>query len=108
MDRKSMLLQAESLKPTMPKDVNKLEEIATEGMAFRMMIETRGWKMLLEKFIKPRSSVNRFLQTKTTQERHEAWGALGELNELMSYIERHIKDGEDAARQVDAIKKGGK
>lgn len=100
-----MLIQADSQRLTMPKDMKKLEEEATEGMALKMMVETKGWKILLERFIKPRSLVGRFLQTKTTQERHEMWGALGELNELMNFVERHIKDGQTASEQIEAIRK---
>jgi hypothetical protein len=107
MDRKTMLVQAETKRPTVTKDLKKLEEEAVEGMALKMMSETKGWKILLERFITPRSSLSRFLQTKTTQERHEVHGSLNELNELMNFLDRHIKDGKTASEQIESIRKGG-
>ena len=92
----------------MVKDVKKLEEEAIEGLALRQMTETRGWKILLEKFIKPRNSVKRFLLTKTIQERNEAHGALSELDALMSFLEVHIKEGQGADAQLEALKKQGR
>lgn len=105
MDRKSMLIQAEAQVPQMPKDVKKLEEDESEGIALKIMTETRGWRILLEKFMKPRYSLKRFLQSSTTQTRHEVWGALQELDDLMSFIDRHIKDGQSAQEQLKSMRK---
>jgi hypothetical protein len=107
MDRKSLLLQEDLKRPVMPQDPKKLEVEADEGLALRMMSDTRGWKLLLEKFIKPRSSVNRILQAKTALDRNEACGAVEELTELMNFVDRHIKDGQTAYEQREAMKKGG-
>ena len=105
MDRKSLLIQEDLGRPKVPKDPKTLENEASEGMALRMMIESRGWKVLLEKFINPRNSLQRFLQTKTIQERHEVHGALSELSALMSFINRHINDGKDSFEELETIKK---
>jgi len=106
MDRKSLLIQAEATRPVMPTDPKKLEEEATEGMALKNMIEGRGWKYLLQKFIEPRRQVSRILQEKTQISRNEACGAVDELNKLIDFINRHIADGHIALEQIEAAKKG--
>ena len=106
MDRKSLVMQAQAQAPTVPKDEKTLAKKEDEGMALRAMTETRGWKMLYENFIKTRSSINRFLQTSTTQERHEIFGALSELNDLMSYVQAHITEGDESSKDLAALRKG--
>lgn len=108
MDRKTLLIQADLERPKMPKDPKKLEDEASEGLALKQMTESRGWKLVLEKFIIPRNSTKRFLSTKTTKERDEAFGALAELNELLNFVNGHIKDGEDSWKELEAIKRNGR
>jgi len=108
MDRKEMLIQADSERPKVLRDPKKLELEASEGMALRAMSETRGWKILLEKFINQRNSLRRFLQTKTTKERDEVHGALTELDELLNFVNGHIRDGQSSWEELEAIKRNGR
>jgi hypothetical protein len=103
-DRKDLLLQGETPeKPVFQRDESSLAEFTDKGTAYSILKESRGWKMLLNEFITPRKSLDRFLKTKTGQERHEVWGALKELDELISFIEGRIKEGNDAAKQLKAL-----
>jgi hypothetical protein len=108
VDRKTLLVQADLERPKLPRDPKKLENEASEGLALKQMIETRGWKILLAEFIEKRNSIQRFLSTKTTKERDEAFGALTELNELLNFVSRHIKDGEDSWKELETIKRNGR
>jgi len=106
MDRKDLLLQWEvPSEPLIWQDEPNLADKTDKGAAYSLLKESRGWKLLLSEFITPRKSLDRFLKTKTTQERHEIWGALKELEELISHVEGRIKEGNDAAKQLRALYK---
>lgn len=107
-DRKDMLVQVDLQAPKMPKEAKKLEEESSEGFALKVMTESRGWKILLEKFIKPRSHVNRILAARTTQERHEACGAVAVLQDLTNFVEGHIKEGYSALSELETLRKEGR
>jgi hypothetical protein len=87
------------------KRVPKLTEEVDEATALSLLKESRGWQIVLNRFIEPRLSRDRILQAKTSQERAEVWGAVGELDELVKFIEGRIKDGQKANEQLEAIKK---
>jgi hypothetical protein len=108
MDRKDMLIQADLQAPKVPKDAKKLDDEAVEGIALKQMSESRGWKVLMEKFIKPRSHISRILQAIDRKGRDEACGAVDELLALTNFVEGHIKDGYSALEQLEAIKKQGR
>lgn len=106
MDRKDMLLaEAGGFRPPQPKrDVQTLTEVRDEGASYLELVETRGWKLLLKKFLEPRSSVNRILSQPGGRSRDEATAAVAELVELKNYVEGRIKEGLKAHEELKALK----
>jgi len=78
-------------------DSAKLRQQADEFYALKVTLDSRGWKEIIGKYLANRLDLNRFLQTKTTQERHEMYGALNEVQEFISFLEQKLKDGENLA-----------
>lgn len=93
--------RAELLMAEKPKQVDgtvKLRKQADEMYALKATLETRGWKTIIGEYLRTRLTLERFLQTKDAQSRHEVYGALKELQEFVNFIEGKIQDGEKAAR----------
>jgi hypothetical protein len=105
--RKEILMEAEAPKVTQYdlSRVPKLTADVDEATALSLMKESRGWKVVLNKFIEPRISRDRMLQAHTAQERAEVWGAVGELDELVKFVNGHIKEGQKANEELEALKK---
>jgi len=106
MDRKEMLLGEDPVsgaKPTQSEP--KLAEIVDEGASYLNMIDGRGWKLLIKNFIEPRSSLSRILAAQPGRSRDEATSAVGELVELMKYVNGRIADGRKANESLEAIRK---
>ena len=104
-DRRDLLLK-EPL-PERPKVINeaKLLEDVDKAAAFQAMCETRGFKKLLEEFIKPRSSIDRLLQRLGPNRHAEERGAVRELVLLMNYIDGKITDGQKANSELEVLRK---
>lgn len=106
MDRKDLLMQEEiPLKPEVQMSESKLAELADEAAILIQMTDTRGWKLLYSKFIEPRSSKDRLLTVRSGPERDEVWGAVGELTNLMKWIEGRINQGQKAMDQLETLRK---
>lgn len=108
MDRKDLIMQEETPpKPEILVSESKLAELSDEAVALIQMMDTRGWKLLHDKFIEPRSSRNRLLSAKTRLERDEVWSAVNELAELMSWIKGRIDQGQKAIKTLETLKNQG-
>ncbi len=95
MDRKELILSAES--PKVDEEM-KLRSRVEEMYFLKALTELRGWKDIIAPYINGKLSLDRFLQTKTPQERNETWGALNELDQFVSFLKKKISDGETAAK----------
>jgi len=103
MDRKSLLAQVDAQdKP--PLDEKKLVELVEEAAMLTSLKESRGWKLVYDQYIKSRISIDRYLSTKSRQQRDEVWGAMTDIDGLMKFIDGRITNGEKAAAQLEAIR----
>lgn len=106
MDRKDLILPLEvPTRQSIQTPEPRLAEMAEEAAILLMMTETRGWKLLMEKFITPRSALSRILQAQGNRPRDEAIGAVSELTELTRFVDGHIADGKSAAEQLELSRK---
>ncbi len=97
MERRELLLDVESAKVD---EVSKLKFKVDEMHILKALTEMRGWKIVSD-YLNKKLNLDRFLQTKTAQERHEAWGALTELNEFVSFLRKKIQEGEAAGNALN-------
>jgi len=84
----------------------KLRNSADLMYAIKVTLDSRGWKTIIAPYLENRLNLDRFLQTKNTQERHEIHGALSELQDFINFLNRKIEDGEKAVLELS--KKGNK
>lgn len=107
MERKEMLLKEAEVpqRPEPEQSEQKLSEIVDEAVSYIQMQESRGWKKLVEKFLEPRSSLNRIISQPGGRSRDEATAAVAELVELTNYIKGRIKEGEKANEALERLKK---
>ena len=97
VERRELLMDVELAKAD---EVSKLRFRVDEMHILKALTEMRGWKIVAD-YINKRLQIDRFLQTKTAQERSEVWGALTELTELASFLRKKITDGEEAAKALN-------
>jgi hypothetical protein len=106
MERKDLLIaEAETPRPQIPQSEEKLSEVVEEAACLLQLVEGRGWKMLVTKWIEPRSSLSRILSQPGGRQRDEAVAAVAELTELKKYIDGRIEEGKKAARKLETLNK---
>lgn len=101
VERRELLMDVESVKAD---EISKLKSKVDESYILKALIEMRGWKIVAD-YINKKLNMDRFLMTKTAQERHEVWGAMTELSEFVSFLRKKISDGEEAGKSLNS--KGG-
>jgi len=84
--------------------VDKSRELVDKGAAYASLKDHRGWKFLLEEFIEPRLSVDRFLSAEKEELpyiQHE----MKILTELLNFIDNRISQSNIERRLLEKLKK---
>ncbi len=105
MDRKEMLLKVDLPKRPEIVDEGKLSSLVDEASALAAMRETRGWKILYEKHIGPRTSIERIFSARGPFRRAEEIAAVKELDLLLKFVNGTIEDGQKANEKLEKIRK---
>ena len=82
--------------------VDKSRELVDKGAAYANLKDHRGWKFLLEEFIEPRLSVDRFLSAEKEELpyiQHE----MKVLIEMLGHIESRIKQAHLEAKLLEKL-----
>lgn len=96
MERRDLLLEEKTKKPI---DRDKLARDLDEGMALVNMMETRGWKILFEGFIKPNTEESKFLEA-PREELADIRAEMRALKKLLKFIDTRVEKANDAASKI--------
>lgn len=86
-------------------DEKKLSNMADEAAALAAMKETRGFKILYQKFIEPRTSLERIYAAQGADQQVGTIAAVHELDLLMKFINGSITDGQKANEELETLRK---
>ena len=78
------------------------KQVVEEGQAYVSLMEHRGWQFLMERFIKPRLSRERFLQAEKDElpyVQHE----MKVLTEMLEYIKSKITQAQLEAKLLEEL-----
>ena len=84
--------------------IDKSHEIIDKGSAYASLKDNRGWEFLVEEFVKPRLSVDRFLNAEENELpyiQHE----MKVLNELLNFVDNRIAQADAERRLLEKLKK---
>lgn len=99
MDRKDLLLEA-SLEPeTSGEEVAKLRKAAEDGGKYLTMVNSAGWKDLVENFINPRLSQDRYLLS-SKEDLADVRAAQKELFTLLQFVNKKVDEGTKAYQKL--------
>jgi len=97
MDRKELLLEERESRTL--DDKKKVEKIITEGGALRNMMDTFGWKLVYEGFIKPNIAEDRFLSA-PREDLADIRAELRVLRRFMNFIETRVNEANKLATKI--------
>jgi hypothetical protein len=97
MDRKELLLE-EKDKRTLA-NTDKVEEDINVGGALSNMLDTFGWKILYEKFIKPNIEEDKFFSA-SREDLADIRAEMRILKELLKFIEVRVNTATKLAEKI--------
>ena len=84
--------------------ISKSHEIIDKGSAYASLKDNRGWKFLVEEFVQPRLSIDRFLAADKEDlpyVQHE----MKILSELLNFVDNRIAQANAEQRLLEKLKK---
>jgi hypothetical protein len=97
MDRKDLLLEERENRTL--EDKVKVEKDINTGGALQHMLDTFGWKIVYEGFIKPNIEEARFLSAKK-EDLEDVRAEIRVLRELMKFIETRVQTANKLAEKI--------
>jgi len=97
LDRKDLLLEEKTSRTL--EDKKKVEKIITEGGALRNMMDTFGWKIVYEGFIKPNIAEDKFLSS-PREDLADIRAEIRVLRRLMNFIETRVNEANKLATKI--------
>jgi len=102
MDRKSLLLEAPSEPALDVEEEAKLRKATEDGGKYLTLVNSAGWKDLVENFINPRLSQDRYL-TADKEDLSDVRAAQKELFLLLQYVAKKVDDGTKAYQKLTKL-----
>lgn len=96
-NRRDLLLEAEHNKP--PEDKNKLASIIDEGMTLQNLIDSRGWKLLYDKYIRPNTLEDKWLDA-PRETAEDIRIEVRVLRRLLQFIDKRIEAAKEAVNKI--------
>jgi len=84
--------------------IDKSREIIDKGSAYASLKDNRGWKFLVEEFIQPRLSIDRFL-TADKEDLPYIQYEMKILSELLNFVDNRIAQANAEQRLLEKLKK---
>ena len=103
-DDRRKIVDELSGKPVDRQAIEKSREAVEKGEAYASLVESRGWKYLMEEFIKPRLSRDRFLNA-DREELPFVQTEMKVLMELLNFIDSRINQARIEARLLEKYSK---
>ena len=97
MDRKDLLLEEKASRTL--EDKKRVEKVITEGGALRSMMDTFGWKLVYEGFVKPNIAEDRFLSA-PREDLADIRAELRVLRRFMNFIETRVNEANKLATKI--------
>jgi len=97
MDRKDLLLEEKASRTL--EDKKRVEKVITEGGALRSMMDTFGWKLVYEGFVKPNIAEDRFLNS-PREDLADIRAELRVLRRFMNFIETRVNEANKLATKI--------
>jgi hypothetical protein len=98
LNRKDLLLEEKDKKVLANKD--KVEKDINQGGALQNMMDTFGWKILYEGFIKPNIAEDKFLSA-SRENLADVRAEMRILKELMKFIETRVNSANELAKKLN-------
>ena len=95
MDRKDLLLE---VKEKTPLDKKREEKVLTEGGALQNMLDTYGWRIAYDGFIKPNTEESRFLGA-PREDLADIRAEIRILKQFLKFIETRIAEANKTAEK---------
>lgn len=99
LDRKDLLMEEKEKRQL--EDTVKVEKVITEGGALRNTLDTFGWKIIYEGFIKPNIEEDRWLGA-SREDLADIRAEIRVLKRLLQFIETRV---DSASKLAEKIKK---
>jgi len=97
MDRKDLLLEEKASRTL--EDKKRVEKVITEGGALRSMMDTFGWKLVYEGFVKPNIAEDRFLNS-PREDLADIRAEIRVLRRFMNFIETRVNEANKLATKI--------
>ena len=97
LSRKDLLLEEKESRTLSDKD--KIEKTINQGGALQNMMDTFGWKLLYEGFIKPNIEETKFLKA-PREDLADIRAEMRILKELLQFIEVRVNDANKLAEKI--------
>lgn len=104
VERRDMIMNDSEKAELTAEQESKLREVATIGGSYLALVNSPGWKDLLNKFINQRISQERYLTAKS-EELSDIRSAQKELFDLIQFVNKRVEDGQKAFEKLHKIEK---
>ena len=99
MERKDLLLESTEGAKMTPEDEKKLRKAAEVGSMYLSLVNSSGWKHLMETYISKQLSQDRYLNAKV-DELADIRAAQKALFDFLHYVGRNVDDGQKAYERL--------
>ena len=103
-ERKGVVRDLSLRKELSEEQVNRSVELIDKGEAYEALRNSRGWKLLVEEFIRPRLQVEAFLSA-SHEELPYIQHEMRILTELLNFVESKIQQSKLEKELLDKLKR---
>ena len=103
VERRDMILNDTEPTALTVEQESKLRKVAEDGGSYLAMINSPGWKDLLDQFINRRISQERYLMAKS-EELADTRAAQRELFDLLQFVNKRVEDGQKSFNKLHCSK----